>query len=509
MNLRLSSIALTFLLAVILPLPFASFPLSASSQFATLVAHWTFDNDATDVTGNGHQGVVNGAVPAEGRFGGSLAFDGVDDHVRIPGAPLLSTVTASAHSMAAWVFLAEDTQGAFKFIIDAAEPSAGGILGDQRGLRLDDGYVVFKWVTTSGSHHAFSNAPLEPGEWHHLVGTFDGIQGALYVNGVLHDTQDSTGTPNEARIWNIGDISAGGTGTGHFPGRIDDVRVYSAALTPQEVVRLYSDDSTPPLVTCDAPPQSWSADDVVINCTAEDAESWLADPDDASFQLSTSVPDGHETANATTGSRTICDAAGNCTFIESISGLKVDKKAPTITISVPAASPLIVGAAVAAQFTCSDWGSGVASCQGTVPNGAPLATSSPGTSSFTVEAVDGVGNTSYKTVEYITTYATCALFDQARTWPGGAVPVHLRLCTANGVNASTPNVGVQAVRLTRGGSQWAVMDAGNANPQNNFRFTDGAYMFNLSTEHLSTGTYELHFVADGDPITHSVLIRID
>jgi len=50
---------------------------------------------------------------------------------------------------------------------------------------------------------------------------------------------------------------------------------------------------------------------------------------------------------------------------------------------------------------------------------------------------------------------------------------------------------------------------GNANPDNNFRFDatlgpTGAYIFNLSTGGLASGTYSLQFTASSDPVTHSV-----
>ncbi|MCC7044517.1 MAG: hypothetical protein IT183_11680 [Acidobacteria bacterium] len=38
--------------------------------------------------------------------------------------------------------------------------------------------------------------------------------------------------------WKIGNVSAGGTGTGFFPGTIDDVRVYNRALSASEVADL-------------------------------------------------------------------------------------------------------------------------------------------------------------------------------------------------------------------------------------------------------------------------------
>ena len=53
------------------------------------IAAYSFNDDsgatATDVSGHGHDGVITGATwTGAGRFGGALAFDGVNDWVTVP-----------------------------------------------------------------------------------------------------------------------------------------------------------------------------------------------------------------------------------------------------------------------------------------------------------------------------------------------------------------------------------------------------------------------------------------
>jgi Polysaccharide deacetylase len=75
---------------------------------------------------------------------------------------------------------------------------------------------------------------------------------------------------------------------------------------------------------------------------------------------------------------------------------------PTIAITSPTPNATYaVGQSATAQFTCSDTGgTGVVECSGSVPNGQPLATSQPGTYSFTVRARDAAGNVADRTVQY-------------------------------------------------------------------------------------------------------------
>lgn len=80
-----------------------------------------------------------------------------------------------------------------------------------------------------------------------------------------------------------------------------------------------------------------------------------------------------------------------------------DTAAPVISVISPVAgADIVLGAALSASFSCADenGGSGLASCAGTVANGAPLDTSVIGDKSFTVTATDNAGNTAFRTVSY-------------------------------------------------------------------------------------------------------------
>jgi hypothetical protein len=133
-----------------------------------------------------------------------------------------------------------------------------------------------------------------------------------------------------------------------------------AADGPDAVqVRLALADQNVPEVMCDPPPTGWHTDNVALACRASDSESGLADPSaDASFTLSTTVPDGEEDARAVTETRTVCDVAGNCAHAGPLGWVAVDRAAPRIAFEV-SPEPLVRGdwwnvSRVAVQVTASD-----------------------------------------------------------------------------------------------------------------------------------------------------------
>src|SRR5919201_777305 len=80
-----------------------------------------------------------------------------------------------------------------------------------------------------------------------------------------------------------------------------------------------------------------------------------------------------------------------------------DQTAPTIALDTPAdGATYALGESVTVHYSCADedGGSGLASCNGPVPDGVPLDTSRVGNFGFTVSAVDQAGNRATATSSY-------------------------------------------------------------------------------------------------------------
>jgi hypothetical protein len=275
-------------------------------------------------------------------------------------------------------------------------------------------------------------------------------------------------------------------------------------------------DKTAPAFQIGSPDGLWHAADVSIPVTASDAASGLANPADAGFSLTTSVPAGAEPSNAATNTRTVFDNAGNSATAGPVGGIMVDKKPPTITISSPANTLYLLNQAVAAGYSVTDGGSGVnASLSGgPAPSGSGIDTASAGAKTFTVTGVDNVGNAApSQTVSYSVGYKAVPLYDQTKyARSGSTIPIKLQLVDYNGVNVSSAGIVVNAVSVTLSGAATSTTpeDSGNANPDNNFRYdaASNSYIYNLSTKGLAAGLYTLSFTAGSDPTPHTVSFQV-
>lgn len=190
--------------------------------------------------------------------------------------------------------------------------------------------------------------------------------------------------------------------------------IYAATLGP-------ATDHAPPTVSCQPADGSWQPANVTVSCTATDVGSGLASAADASFSLSTAVADGAADGAASTGTRNVCDLAGNCTLAVS-TGHRVDRADPTATVSPAAQGTFVRFAPVDASFACDDVGSGIGSCTAlaggvAVADGAPLPTSSAGTWTIDVTAQDAAFRTTVVSVPFVVTDTTLS---GTITGPGGA-----------------------------------------------------------------------------------------
>ncbi len=296
----------------------------------------------------------------------------------------------------------------------------------------------------------------------------------------------------------------------------------------------YAIDVEPPVVTCAQPDAAWHATDQSFACTATDAGIGLANPADASFTLTTSVPAGTETATAQTGSREVCDGVGNCAQAGPLGPVLVDKKPPQVTVSSPSGTFVVGGAGAAAAYSCADGGSGVATCTGPAPSGAAVDTSTAGSFTFTVSGTDAVGNAGSASVAYTVTYAICSPDEdddgESRT-PTGRRQIQLRLalCDASGANVSAASVTVAALEITDGTLTYPARSARKHDASTAFRFKSGDeddededdrddddeddrdgghYSFTLDVRGLPAGPYLLRVAVSGDPLTHDIAIIV-
>jgi tetratricopeptide (TPR) repeat protein len=208
-----------------------------------LVARYTFDRvDGTtvlDSSGNQIHGTLVGNArtvrdPTRGKV---LELDGDGDWVDC-GSDLLFGM-AEEMTIAAWIKAAESTRPWHTIVAKGTSWKLQNLVDTLKftcGVDVPDDIGIDSGVS--------GRADIHDGQWHHVVGVYDGRTATLYVDA-RRDVSVRTSGPiatNSFSVW-IGSNAHRTERT--WPGRIDDVRIYSDALAAEEVEALYGSEARP------------------------------------------------------------------------------------------------------------------------------------------------------------------------------------------------------------------------------------------------------------------------
>lgn len=239
---RVKKIKAFMKLRLLLPL-FSLYLLSLSAQStAGLVAHYRFDGDLTDATGNSTNTGSPVGTPdyACGVVGQSLLLDGTNDQVRV-----ISTTGVNNE------FDTEDFSVSFYF-----KPI--GINGTQYLLSKRDtacgveNYFFIRYVPLTRTLNVVLNEGAQQINlikvinnqacWQHVAVVREKLRVRLYLNG---EFAGDLGASSRVDVSNNGSLLIGGANcraTGNettFAGLLDELRIYNRALKEDEVKALY------------------------------------------------------------------------------------------------------------------------------------------------------------------------------------------------------------------------------------------------------------------------------
>ena len=207
-------------------------------ELTGLVAHYPFNGNANDESGNENHGIVNGATLTSDRFGNaSKAYSFTSpNHISVPNSNLFG----DEFSVSYW-FKISSYFGQRAAMSNVASPNGG--------FQQEFDGTTFAYIL--GYNFPLSSDPLtsnytmqEPvNQWNHLVLTYKktgttSSESKLFINGYLKKTSTHSlsilFTPNAT--FYIGQNHSGL----NFQGDLDDVRIYNRILSPTEIAHLFT-----------------------------------------------------------------------------------------------------------------------------------------------------------------------------------------------------------------------------------------------------------------------------
>lgn len=236
-----------------------------SGRDLSLVHQWRFDepggDEAGDAVGAKHGTLAGGAGYTAGRVGNAVQLDGVNDSVSTDGVDVR---TDDSFTVTAWVRLPSSAADN----CDLSDPpyscraTAVSVDGDRSSkfrlgfLKDDDQNSAGAWIFELPEEDK-DNAPVTKAavsaitsdfdSWVHLTGVYDrpGRSLVLYVNGARQGEGTLLNPWKPVGGVQIGRGKVDGAETEFWPGRVDDVRLYTGAHDKARVKTLHA--SYPPI----------------------------------------------------------------------------------------------------------------------------------------------------------------------------------------------------------------------------------------------------------------------
>ncbi|MHC4498219.1 MAG: LamG domain-containing protein, partial [Planctomycetota bacterium] len=210
---------------------------SVLAQGSGLITHWKFDEGsgttATDSAGDNNGTIGGNPSWVTSIIGSALGFDGTGDYVDC-GSDISLDIT-DAITIGAWVKRPN-------FVTD------GMIAGKTNGDLRSAGYGLFSYTDGlafnfySGTwpwRKTMPRVAIPASEWHHVVGTFDGNNAYLYVDGEQSASLAYDGTIAAATGYSFHISFWRPELPAYFNGTIDEVVIFNRALSAEEIQQLY------------------------------------------------------------------------------------------------------------------------------------------------------------------------------------------------------------------------------------------------------------------------------
>ncbi len=212
---------------------------------ADIVGWWKLDGDLTDISGNDNHGIWGGSGETQyldgihGKEGYALKFNGIGDYVNLTGLGLNNPETYGGSygqsTISLWLksYEEEESNG---FAMYMAGFHYFQIRGSNNQFRLR---LMVRNISENVNYWPVSIASILPNKWTHIVFVIEGKVGVrFYINGDLDNDISHTGIG----ISSWGSNSAiGSIYNDYFNGLISDVRIYSRALTSEEIQTIYAE----------------------------------------------------------------------------------------------------------------------------------------------------------------------------------------------------------------------------------------------------------------------------
>ncbi|XP_071941674.1 uncharacterized protein [Antedon mediterranea] len=202
-----------------------------------LIAHYAFESNVNDTSGNSRHGVIEGNnydYTPTGIIGAALNLSGT---TRVLVTSFENFDYGSELSASLWFMTYNQTLSPMGLLNNGFKTSGTWEIRTRAG---------YHQLTASVSYPpaAYAELPFNYDEWQHVAMTYNGTELLFYLNGVMQPAVAGTSCCSGPIVTSPNRVTIGQMGVGrndrYFLGLMDEVKLFNISLTPEEVLSLFN-----------------------------------------------------------------------------------------------------------------------------------------------------------------------------------------------------------------------------------------------------------------------------
>ena len=211
----------------------------------TAIATYKLDGNSTDLSGNysgtdtdvayAFNGTESNIEYRFGKYGQAAVFNGSSSKIVLP----TSTFSPSTFTLSAWCNVTSDTaeNTILELFDNQTYPNHTTIVFAAGSSGYSSRFLFRNYTTNQYNYNP--SGTVQKNVWKHYAMTYDGSTVKSYIDGSLVDSGSLTLSNT---VGTITSIQLGlSSGTRYLNGAIDQVRIFSSALTSTQVTKLYNE----------------------------------------------------------------------------------------------------------------------------------------------------------------------------------------------------------------------------------------------------------------------------
>ena len=196
----------------------------------SLIAHYPFNGNANDISGNNYHGTVVGTTPTTNRFGivnSAYSFDGVDDYITLPAQSIVAY--NGTFSISIW-FKQAISNTTFSYLFDARTTKEKGFCITSKNISFQNGLGGGQSIT----YFAINNY-----KYNNIIVIYNNNNVYVYLNSKFIKNLNITTNWGTTVSIILGRNFLLATSATYKACHEDDIRIYNRVLSNSEIKALY------------------------------------------------------------------------------------------------------------------------------------------------------------------------------------------------------------------------------------------------------------------------------